>query len=101
MKKLLYILGLMCLCGNNAGAQYYLGVATGDWSSTTSLYLNPANIAERGERIAVDVFSVNAGVDNNLGHLSSSGGIMGAINRGSILFRSSHRRLEQHNQFVP
>ena len=83
MKKLLYILGFMCLCGSNAGAQYYLGVATGDWSSTTSLYLNPANIAERGERIAIDVFSVNAGVDNNLGHLSSSGGIMGAINRGS------------------
>lgn len=65
-KKFLCFLAVVSIA-NSATAQRYLGVSTGGYNAINSLYLNPANISGANERIAVSVFSINAGVDNNLG----------------------------------
>ena len=86
MKKIFYlapvIAGLLTSFSNTANAQRDFGVATSNWSGTNSLYLNPANIADNRDRITIDIFTINSGVDNNLGYLNNKGGLIGAINNG-------------------
>jgi hypothetical protein len=80
MKKFFYAVAFTAMLSSSAQAQYSLGVATGNWSGTTSLYLNPANIADGRQKLVIDVASFNAGVDNNLGTLKS--GIIDLLNKG-------------------
>ncbi len=70
-----------------ANAQRYLGISTGNYSGTNSVYLNPANIADSRHKFTIDLFSLNFGVDNNLGTINSDKifGGLGADSIGSIL----------------
>jgi hypothetical protein len=63
----------------SASGQRYLGIATSEWSATNSLYLNPSSIAGAHEKVTVSFFSLNLGVDNNLGTITKLGNI-GKIN---------------------
>ena len=83
MKQTLYTLAILIFFSVAVKAQYNLGVATGNWSGTQALYLNPASIADSRERFTIDIFSANAGLDNNLGTLNTSGGIFDLINKGT------------------
>jgi len=78
--KVPVVAGLMFLFSVKTQAQYNFGVATGNWSGTQSLFLNPANIADSRERFTIDLVSANGGIENNLG--SIKGGIIKAINNG-------------------
>jgi len=73
MKRAVLFLGLSALLHFSGSAQQYMGVATGNYSGLSSLYLNPANIADNHERIVIDLFGINAGVDNSLGKINTSG----------------------------
>lgn len=53
-------------------AQRYLGVATGNYSGTNSIYLNPANLADSRHKFSIDLFSLNFAADNTLGTINSS-----------------------------
>lgn len=64
------VLVLICLIQGNAFAQHNLGIATSNYSAINSLYLNPANIAGGHEKVVVSLFSINLGIDNNLGTFS-------------------------------
>ncbi len=66
MKKLLFLSFILSSAGA-IHAQRYLGVATGDYSALNSMYLNPANISGSHEKVEVNLFAINVGVDNNLG----------------------------------
>src|SRR5690606_3759282 len=46
-----------------------------NWSSTRQLYLNPAAIADQRNRFTVDLFSINAGFDNNLASVNPGNAI--------------------------
>lgn len=83
MKKIYYLAIIVFFFSATASAQYNLGIATGNWSGLNSLYINPANIADCHERFVIDLFSVNAGLDNSLGTINSSGGVFGIINDGN------------------
>ena len=79
MKRLLLLLSFVFMaCSLNA--QNYLGISTSNWSGTSALYLNPANVADNRDRMAIDIIGFNAGVDNNLGKLNSIGGINKFLN---------------------
>ena len=80
MKKLFYSVAM--LLSVSANAQNNFGIATSNWSGMSSLYLNPANIADSKHRYVISVFSIGGGVDNNLGTLNTQGGIVSAINNG-------------------
>jgi hypothetical protein len=54
-----------------AGAQYYMGIATGNYGGSAAMYLNPANLANSKNHISIDILSLNAGVDNNLASINS------------------------------
>ncbi len=82
MKKFILVTALLAPCAY-ANAQHYMGVATGSWSGMSSLYLNPANIADNRDRLVIDLLSINAGVDNDLGKLNTVGGIKRFINGNS------------------
>jgi Family of unknown function (DUF5723) len=69
MQKILF-LSLAALAAGQAHAQRYFGVATGDYNSVNSVYLNPANIADSKEKISVSIISANVGADNSLGTFS-------------------------------
>ncbi len=61
------MLGSFC-----ADAQRMYGVATSDWSGTSAIYLNPANVADSRHRFTIDLFSLNVGVDNDKGKLGGT-----------------------------
>ncbi len=61
------------LVANAANAQRFLGIATSEWSAINSVYLNPANIADCREKISISVFSLNFGINNDLGTFSKIG----------------------------
>lgn len=92
MRKVIYAAVFLALLSPSARAQYSLGVATGNWAGTTSLYLNPANIADSRQKLVIDVASLNAGVDNNLGSLKS--GVIDLLNKGNTdnLFNYSNTK---------
>lgn len=52
-------------------AQRYIGASNDAYNTINSLYLNPAYLAGCNEKLAVNLFSFNIGVDNNLGTLTS------------------------------
>lgn len=56
-----------CFLSYNTFSQRYIGLATSDYNALTALALNPANISGCNEKISVNLFSLNAAVDNNLG----------------------------------
>jgi Family of unknown function (DUF5723) len=78
MKKIFSVLMCGVLLFGNAKAQYYLGLATGNWSGSNSLYINPALSADNREKFSIDLFSVNVGANNNLGTV---GNISDLVNR--------------------
>ena len=84
-----------------AKAQFNLGVATGNWSGTNSLYLNPANIADAREKFTIDIFSLNMGVDNNLGSLNTKGGIIGALTNGNTSNMFSYTSNDKFSLLAP
>src|SRR5581483_11775505 len=100
MKKIYYklavVTGIIFLFSVTVHAQFNLGIATSNWSGTNSLYLNPANIADCREKFTIDLFSLNMGVDNNLGSLSNKGGLIGAITNGNT---SNMFAYSNNNQF--
>ena len=80
MKKILFAALSVTLLGGSARAQRFMGVATGNWNAMNSLYLNPASIAGSNEKLTISLFSVNVGVDNSLGTISSLGSIGNTLN---------------------
>jgi Family of unknown function (DUF5723) len=74
-KRALISFAFICSCAFTVTAQRFLGVATGGYDPINGLYLNPASISGSNEKIAINIFSLNVGVDNNLGTLSSLGNI--------------------------
>ena len=71
MNRLVFLFTCFGLSSVNCFAQRALGVATGNYSALNSMYLNPANIADCGEKLSISLFSLNLGLDNNLGTISS------------------------------
>ena len=82
------ITAIAILLSFTAKAQFNYGIATGNWSGMTSLYLNPANIADSRERFVISVFSLTAGADNNLGSIGNSG-LISSIANGNTKFNYS------------
>ncbi len=83
MKKHIHIAILGMLCSTSAFAQFNLGVATSDYSVMNSMYMNPANIADCREKIVINIIGINAGLENNLGRLTSLGGLNTALKSGN------------------
>jgi len=83
MKKLLLPAIAMLSLSVTTYAQQNLGVATSNWSTVNSMYLNPANIAGSNEKVTISIFSLNAGLDNNLGSISTVGGVSNNIKDGN------------------
>ncbi len=79
MKKILCALTIIQFFHFSASGQRMLGIATGNFNSMNSLYLNPASIAGCDEKLVVSLFSLNLGVDNNLGTISSIGDISNTL----------------------
>ena len=80
MKKLCLALALILCISFSLKAQKYLGIATSNWSGLSSLYLNPANIADNRERLVIDLIGLNASIDNNLGKINTGGSITRFLN---------------------
>jgi outer membrane protein OmpA-like peptidoglycan-associated protein len=83
MRKFFYLLIGIILFSVKADAQHDFGIATSDWLSTNSISLNPANIADSREKFIIDIFSINAAVDNNLGRIGTLGSLFSAANGGN------------------
>lgn len=82
MKRVLGLLVTMATCLGfpfSVSAQHYLGVETDGWDGINTLYLNPANIAGREERVVVNLFSFNLAMDNSLGTLPASSNVTGTL----------------------
>lgn len=77
--QLLMILMVLPFISN---AQRYFGIATSNWSGTNGLYLNPANIADSRHKFTIDLFSLNAGMNNNLA--TFDGGISSLISSNNL-----------------
>lgn len=67
-----------------ASAQRYIGVATGNWSGTNGLYLNPASIADSRHKFTIDLFSVNVGLNNNMAKFNDGLGGLFSVGDGNI-----------------
>jgi hypothetical protein len=81
MKKL-YTTAVAAALSASAFAQFNMGVATGNWSGTNAMYLNPANIAGSRHKLIIDLFSTSEGVDNSYGTLNKTSDIIRSINNG-------------------
>ncbi|MBA3827772.1 MAG: OmpA family protein [Taibaiella sp.] len=87
------------LCIGNIYAQRYMGIATGNWAPTNSIYLNPANIADSRDRFVIDLASVNFGVDNNFASLNTNSAIRSffrgdSVNINNIFNYNSRQRFD-------
>ena len=71
--KVLFSILFFLLAINPAFAQRFLGTSTGDWNAMSSLYLNPANIADSREKISIGILAINFDVNNSLGTFSKIG----------------------------
>jgi hypothetical protein len=78
------------LSAATAFGQRNFGIATGNYSTFNSLYLNPASIADSREKLSVNLFSISAGIDNNLGYINNKGGVIGAVADGNASFQYSN-----------
>ncbi len=90
--RLIFCLLATLLAGRDVAiGQRYLGIATDGWSAINTLYLNPANVAGREEKIAINLFSFDLGAYSNIGKLSSAGNLFGEIGKRSAynLFNNS------------
>jgi hypothetical protein len=72
MKKILVTTAMLAAGTIAADAQRLMGIATGNWSGTTSLALNPGNLADNRARFVLDLGGVNFGIDNNLAQVDLS-----------------------------
>ncbi len=72
MKK--YVLTVVLLAASviTSEAQQFLGISTSNWCGMNNIELNPANIADSRTRFALNLFSLNVGVDNNLASINLS-----------------------------
>lgn len=70
MKKAI-LASCIAACTLPASAQQQLGIATDNYNTLNSLYINPANLGACKEKFAINLFSFGLGVDNNLGKLVS------------------------------
>lgn len=69
VKKLLSCCLLLTAGITPAIGQRYMGVATGNWSGTNALYLNPALMGDSRVKWSIDLFSLNMGIDNSFASL--------------------------------
>lgn len=53
-------------------AQRMFGVATSNWSGTSSLYLNPASIADPRQKFVFNIIGFNTFVENDLGTINNN-----------------------------
>ncbi len=72
----------LVLVSLNVRGQHNLGIATSNWSALTSVYLNPANLAESKEKKQINLFSFSMGVDNNVGPFNAGQGLVVAVGDG-------------------
>ncbi|MCF8450062.1 MAG: hypothetical protein K9G49_09360 [Taibaiella sp.] len=95
MKKLLLTTTMCAAVAVSANAQRLMGIATGNWSGTTSLALNPANLADNRARFVLDLAGLNFGIDNNLASVNLSkatGGTDGGLGGGGLLTFSNNNK---------
>jgi len=96
MKKLLLTTTMLAAGIYGANAQRLMGVATSNWSGTTSLALNPANLGDNRAKFALDLFGLNFGIDNNLAQVDLSkatGGTgSGGLGGGGLLTFSGNNK---------
>ena len=71
--KVLFSILISILATRPAIAQRFLGTSTGEWNAMSSLYLNPANIADCREQLSISILSLNFDVNNSLGTFSKFG----------------------------
>jgi outer membrane protein OmpA-like peptidoglycan-associated protein len=83
MKKFTLALGLVALLPLASQAQRYLGVATGNWSGTNNVYLNPANLGDSRHKFSIDLFSVNLGINNSLTKIQAYDAVSGFLSDDS------------------
>jgi uncharacterized protein DUF5723 len=70
MRYFLYLLFFVA-SADTTYAQFNLGVATSEYNTINSMYLNPANIAGCKEKVVVNLFSISLSANNNLGSLNN------------------------------
>ena len=79
---------LLALClatgAFNTLAQQQIGIATDNYNTINSLYLNPANLGACKEKLAINFFSFGMGVDNNLGKLASFSDVSSGAGSGTF-----------------
>ena len=80
------------LLAATAKSQRYIGIATSNWSAINSVYLNPASIADCGEKMSIGILSLNAGVDNNLGLIPKIPDIGNTISNSDNIFTRSPKK---------
>jgi hypothetical protein len=71
MRKSILIPAIVAFLPFTVKAQRYLGIATGNYMPTQSMYINPAFLASEERRLVIDIASVNFGVDNDVARLNS------------------------------
>ncbi len=97
--RLIFILAVMLpMIGQ---AQRYLGVSTGNWSGTSGMYLNPANIADSRHKVVIDLFSVNLGFNNNSASLKNGLNGLTKIGDSSIGSALSFKNTSQFSALAP
>jgi hypothetical protein len=87
----------------NGLAQHNLGIATSNWSAITSMYLNPANLAESKEKKQINLLSFSMGVDNNVGPFNAAQGLFVAVGDGKSnnMFKyTNNSKVSMHAPFV-
>ncbi len=100
MKKTL-ILAAGIVSTLSVKAQHNLGIATGNWSSINSLYLNPANIAESREKKSVSVIGGMFFVDNNVGPFNAGNGLVVAVGDGKTNDMFAYRNNSKISMMAP
>lgn len=83
-RKIIYPLICCLLISATVRAQRLLGVATGNYLPTKSLFLNPALITDSRLKWSIDLFALNTLLDQNYGTIKSSGLINRLSNANSI-----------------
>jgi hypothetical protein len=84
MRKSILILAIVTFLPFTVPAQRYLGIATGNYMPTQSMYINPAFLANGTRRLVIDIASVNFGVDNDVARLNSGKTIRRFFNGDSV-----------------
>src|SRR5690242_10890043 len=72
MKKCTLTMLALAALAPSLSAKHYLGVATGNYLPTKSVFLNPALLSDSRVKWSVDIISVNGGIDQNYGTINSS-----------------------------